>query len=61
MPELARRVVALPVVQVVLELGVALAQPRVELDLVPHRVEVERLPGAEDDGLLGEVPVRGIV
>lgn len=60
-PQLARRVLAFAVVELVLEFGVPLAQDALELDLVSHRGEVEGLAGAEDDGLLGEIAVVGVV
>lgn len=65
--ELGRRVPQLPAlvvilfVQLILELCVSLAQDAVELGLVFERAEDEGVAGMEDDDLLGEVTVVGIV
>ena len=48
-------------VEGVFELGVALAQEGVELGLVAHRVKVEGLARVEDDSLLGEVAIVGVI
>lgn len=61
MPQLSRRALALFLVEQVFEVGVSLAQLGLELELVTHGIEVEGLAGAEDDGLFGEVAVRGVV
>ena len=48
-------------VELVFEVGVALAQLPVEFGIVAHGVEVEGLAGAEDDHLLGKIAVVGVV
>ena len=60
MPELTG-LIGLFLIQSVLEGGVALPQYGMELRLVAHTAEVERVAGCEDDNLLGEVSVVGIV
>lgn len=59
-PELSR-IVGGDVVQLVFELGIALAKEGVELGFVAHVVEVKGLARVEDDGLLREVAIIGVV
>lgn len=61
MPQLAGRVLPLLVVEQVLELGVPASQLGLERKIIAEGVEVEGLSGAENDGLLGEIAVMGIV
>lgn len=60
MPQLAEVVVFLQVERI-LEVGVAMPQLLEEFVLRLHGVEVERVAGREDDDLLGEVAVAGVV
>ena len=60
MPELPY-IVGLLRVQLVFESGVALAKNGQELFLVLHAIEVERVARVEDDDLLGEIAIIGIV
>lgn len=48
-------------VERILEVGVALAQEGVKMGFIGHGVEVEGLAGGEDDDLLGEIAVIGVV
>ena len=59
-PELSR-VRGADLVELVLELDVALGKQVLELGLVAERGEVEGLAGREDGDLLGEVAVVGVV
>lgn len=59
-PELSGFVVLLGV-QLVFEIRVPLSQDPLEFRFVSHLVELERFAGVEDDGLIGEVAILGVV
>ena len=59
-PELPR-VVGGVFIKVVFELGVTLAEEGVKFGFVAHGVEVKGLAWVEDDSLLGEVAIVGVV
>lgn len=60
MPELAE-IVWFLIVKIVFESGIAVSELLKEFVLRAHRIEVERFAGGEDDNLLGEVAVIGVI
>jgi hypothetical protein len=59
-PELAE-IVWFLIVKIVFESGIAVSELLKEFVLRAHRIEVERFAGGEDDDLLGEVAVIGVI
>lgn len=60
MPELAE-IVWFLIVKIVFESGIAVSELLKEFVLRAHRIEVERFAGGEDDDLLGEIAVIGVI
>jgi hypothetical protein len=59
-PELAE-IVWFLIVKIVFESGIAVSELLKEFVLRAHRIEVEWFAGGEDDDLLGEVAVIGVI
>lgn len=59
-PQLSNFVIRL-LVQLIFELSISLSQDFLKFKLIADAIKIKRIARIEDNGLIGEVPIMGIV